>query len=312
MSDVHDRFFENLDAFNSALVHEFLVTKDPVTQKLHNKRAQILRNGLAVTGFVILEDFVKSRTSEIIQRIGTGLTSFNKLPEGIKAAATEGVVKALLVQIKRGVTDSKSKSEFIQDHAKKIGNTNGSSYTVSHLSFFHDKSNVDKSDIENILTAFKVDNPWGSISGIAKNCGLGGASDYKAMFEAASARRHNAAHSIFAETEISDLISFSEQILGFAIGFEFLLSTALNLIICLDSDYTIKKSINHKAVRLKTLELKGKVWREITFGRSRATKTDASKDVLIESCLKKSQKDGSCVVIKNSKGFPEAWHTPFI
>ena len=84
MSLARRLILERLHAFRLATQTEALVSLAP-TEVDHNARAQVLRNGLAVVGFAILEDFIKSRAGEVVQRIGHGAAAFTDLPEGRKA-----------------------------------------------------------------------------------------------------------------------------------------------------------------------------------------------------------------------------------
>src|SRR5215211_6609576 len=92
-----EQFVGRLYAYRQAVRSEVLVSRAP-TETEHNLRARVLRNGLAVVGYALLEDFLRSRTVEVVARIGDGHTSFQDLPKGIKFAATEGVFNAARFQ----------------------------------------------------------------------------------------------------------------------------------------------------------------------------------------------------------------------
>jgi hypothetical protein len=117
MSRARRSFFERLVAYESAVGQDLIVTKTP-SETDHNARARLFRNGLAVVAFALVEDFIKSRTGEVIQRVGYGVSAFDDLPYPIRSAATAGVTKALSYQSQ--FFDSRSSAYFAhyQEHTQ--------------------------------------------------------------------------------------------------------------------------------------------------------------------------------------------------
>jgi len=73
VSKARTTFLEHIIAYKGATEADLIVSRAPV-EVLHNAQAQLLRNGLAVVGYAILEDFIRTRTAEILSRIGNGTT----------------------------------------------------------------------------------------------------------------------------------------------------------------------------------------------------------------------------------------------
>lgn len=230
-----EQLISRLHAYRRAIQLELLTSKAP-TEIEHNARARILRNGLAVVGYAFLEDFLRSRTAEVVQRIGEGTTRFPDLPEKIRTAATKGVFNAVMFQ--RRFIDYRMQDQFrhYQEHAQFVASTATSSYGISPLAFAHEQSNLSSEDIVETLQAFKVTNPWSTLVGVARRCGVGVLA-LKEAFEAASGRRHEAAHKADADIEYSDLKDYDVEALGVAVGFDLLISRALRQLLEANAAY---------------------------------------------------------------------------
>ena len=122
MSVARATFLERLAAFKDAINVELLVSQAPSEVK-HNQRARLMRNGLSVVGFAIVEDFVKARTAEVLTRIGNSPATFEQLPEKLRKASVLGVVKALRFQadLRSGDDSLNDVISFVQEHARLLG-----------------------------------------------------------------------------------------------------------------------------------------------------------------------------------------------
>lgn len=310
MSLARRLILERLHAFRLATQTEALVSLAP-TEVDHNARAQVLRNGLAVVGFAILEDFIKSRAGEVVQRIGHGAAAFTDLPEGIQRAATSGVVSALRFQ--EQLLDSSSVIGFHQSHALKIASTLNARYDLSPLAFGHDKHNLSAGDVEAILTAFHIDNPWNAMGGVAQRCGVGIVA-LKEAFSRAAQRRHTAAHRADAGVEITDLQSLAQEILAISISFDLLLSHALRKLLDADRNYLtgrVKIAARHVTIRFLVPSDNG-YWRETLVGASRAVARRKQLNTLRAEATQRARKVGDALVVLDQKGLPVEWATPAV
>ena len=187
MSKARAQFLTRLAAFRAAGAADVLVSKAP-TEIEHNARAQILRNGLAITGFALLEDFVKSRLAEILQRIGSGQTPFSNLPPAIRDGATAGVVRALRFQDQYLDKKAVDYHAIYQAHARAIASTGASPFEISVLAFANDQANISADTLGGVLDAFRIDTPWSAMGSVASRCNVG-VLDLKTAMSAAANRR---------------------------------------------------------------------------------------------------------------------------
>lgn len=309
MSKARANLASRLAAYRSAARAELLVSRAP-TETEHNARAQILRNGLAVSGFAMLEEFLKSRTAEVLQRIGAGRTAFSNLPSAVRDAATAGVVRALKFQDAFQDRRSSDYHRFYQDHARAIYSTGTAAYEISTLAFANEASNISSDTVQGILDAFRVDNSWSAIGSIASRCNVG-VLDLRSAMTAAAARRHAAAHQADAAVEIADLQAFAVEVVGISLGFDLLLSRALRKILDADRDYlSQQRKVAARDVPIRVLEQDGGWWREVVLPNTRAFKRNRDRDTLLAGCTTRARAKGESVVVLGARGFPMEWATP--
>lgn len=300
-----------LAAYRQAVQLDTLVSKAP-TETEHNARARLLRNGLAIVGYAFLEDFLRSRTVEVVGRIGTGATRFSDLPEQIKVAATQGVFNATLFQRRFVDYQIQDPLRHYQEHASLVASTAGTAYEISPLAFVHEQSNISSDDIEETLQAFRVANPWSVLIGVARRCGVG-TPTLKEAFKGAAARRHEAAHKADADIEHSDLSDYDVEALGIAIGFDLLMSQALRQLLDANTNYLSKNgSVGGKQISIRFLRQDGsKWWREVVDNSSRAFRRGKDFEKLKAETMVRARGQGQAVVVQDERGLPTAWFTPY-
>ena len=81
-----DELFSRLEYLSAAKNLPELIDVG-VAQSTHNGVANLLRKGLGIVAFNILEDFIKKRASEALGRISGSRIDFFKLPLKLQDAA---------------------------------------------------------------------------------------------------------------------------------------------------------------------------------------------------------------------------------
>ena len=133
MSLARRNFLDRLAVFSRTLNSDYLRDKGVVLNS-RNEKARILRNGISIIAFTILEDFIKERTGEILGGISTSTIAFNLLSPKIQQATTFNAMKSILQRannMKRGNEDWLS---FIQDEAKNIASSANFPFSLSKFS----------------------------------------------------------------------------------------------------------------------------------------------------------------------------------
>jgi hypothetical protein len=244
-------FLERLSAYENAVKQELIVTRTP-TDVIHNARARLLRNGLAVVAFALLEDFIKTRMGEVFERVGMGASSFSDLPHALRVAATSGVIKAMGYQDRFLDNRSSNYFEHFQTHALLVASTRNPGFQLSPMAFGHDQPNLQSTAVERMLTAFHIDRPWNAIESVARRAGVG-VPALKGAFDSALQRRHQAAHRADANVEPSDLAAFATETMGIAIGIDLALSLALRKILDGDRRFLSGERIGGNRIGLRLI-----------------------------------------------------------
>src|ERR1035437_869383 len=91
--------FDRLKYLKSAVDLPVLMDNGIVISE-HNGVANLLRKGLGIVAFNILEDFIKNKTSETLDFISNSRISFAKLTEELQNASISGALSALAYRAK--------------------------------------------------------------------------------------------------------------------------------------------------------------------------------------------------------------------
>lgn len=146
MANARSEFIERIRTLNKSISDTDAVRSKGHLEREHNEIARMLRNGLAVVGFASLEDFIKARSSEVLDLIGSVGLSFEQLPEKVQIATTHGAITALNYQL--GLRDKQDKIAFVQEHAQKISSTANSSYALTSLAYGFGNANLNAESIK--------------------------------------------------------------------------------------------------------------------------------------------------------------------
>lgn len=309
MSVARQNLFSRVDAFRGALRTDAILSRAP-TEVEHNAAARMLRNGLAVVGFAMLEDFIKTRTGEVLNRIGgAGAPAFGDLPVGVQRAATAGVIAA--VAFREGLEDQGQR--FIQEHAALVASTGATGFQISPLAFGHSRSNLSTREVEDILTAFQIDSPWSAMGSVASRAGVGNPA-LKTAFDRAATRRHTAAHQANADVESTELSAFVLDLLALCLSFDLLLSQALTKILERHEGYLKRKEkVAARGVVLRFVAHDGtRYWRDTIEGQARAAMRNADFDVVKTAALRHARANSQAVVIHDERRVPRQWFTPAV
>lgn len=278
MSTARAQFLKRIASLRNSLGIDAVAPK-PLTETRHNDIARMLRNGLAVVGFAALEDFIKSRTSEILSEVGRTNVPFRDLPEKLRHATTFEAVAALSYQL--SIRSKPEKITYIQEHAQKIASTATAVYELSPHSLGFDQANVKDDAIKDLLKCFLINDPWGEMTRLASRLGLV-ALPLDETYRSAAVRRHRAAHVAHADTPQADLVQYVRDALAIAIGFDTLITRALAHLHAHDARY-LKGTfvLSAASIQIRAIRPHAGQWRETLEGRTQAVKIERTQEDLL-------------------------------
>lgn len=191
----------------------------------HNRSATLLRKGLGIVVFNILEDFIKERTTEMFSSVSTSLTNFGYLPQEMQEAATLGALKGLTA---RAMLEKKSQGSWlslIQAEAMNINSTSQmNGFTISPYSLMSEGSNIYADDIPKALKCLNIEGGWDTLQRISQLTN-GGIPSLKQSYMNISSRRHKAAHVAHFDYEHGWLKDAINEIFAIASSFDIALSS---------------------------------------------------------------------------------------
>jgi hypothetical protein len=311
MSQARDVFLKRIAAFRDAANDKVLVDLTPSPLSAGSVAA-VLRNGLCVVGFAILEDFLKARVAEVFDAVGNTTFAFGQLPEGLREFATVRALNGLPARMLMEKRAGNDPMPFGQTHAGIVASTKTGNYTLSSLGFGL-YSNLGVDEIGSVLRASQIDKPWEQMNALAQRIGSGVLSCEQAYKNAAS-RRHRAAHTPSAAVTTSDLTSYSREALAIAIGFDLLMSRALRYLQARDMNYcskTFKFVAASIPIRFVRQQSPSK-WKSLREAGAKASRTGSSFNVIHSWTEVTAKKSGDAVVVQDIAGAPISWSFPIV
>jgi RiboL-PSP-HEPN len=304
MSSARTLFLSRITSLIKSLGIDAVAAR-PLTDQAHNDVARMLRNGLAVVGFAALEDFVKSRTSEVLSEVGRTSVPFRDLPEKLRYATTFEAIDALSYQM--SLRPRSDRVSYIQEHAQKIASTSSAAYELTPQALGFDQANLQDETIKSILKCFLIENPWGEMTRLASRLGLA-ALPLDETYRSAATRRHRAAHVANADIPQADLVQFTKEALAIAIGFDALLTRSLAMIQAHDRRFlqgTIKVSAS--SIVIRSITHSDAKWRERVEGRAPAVKVEATSDAIVAVARPRAIAAKNLLVIHSSNSDLVQW-----
>lgn len=306
--------FESRIATLRDCLNDPAVADGPPSDIQKNAIASMLRNGLAVLAFAIVEDFIRDRTAEVLRGFSSTTVNFDDLSDELQNAVTISALGGILFRAK--YQDKENKIPWVLGQIPPIANAATNITNLSQYSFGQSTSNIGDDEPAKILSAFGIAGGWTSIGATAKRIGLGGALDYAQAFKDLAKRRHSAAHNIAAKIPLNDLLNSLKTILGISCSFDLLLSKALamhNSGIIPDKK---KSPVSEKNLVLKFVSPHpsqiGKFREQIETSNGatlRTTKIFASLAEARTDVGARAIAKGAYIVFQASNGVPESWET---
>lgn len=305
MPTAKENFINRITSFEKIVtpsnsVDSVLISR-ALTEVEHNEKVKMLRNGMAIIGFTILEDFIKKRVGEILKGIGSTTVSFNSLPLKIREAATVSALRGIQNRADTLKRNAEDHIAFIQNETFFISSTKEPIYEISEFALGWDKSNISADDIAAFLNIFNVKDGWPAIQQISSAISIT-LLNSKEIFKNAASRRHKAAHNAAADSLYTELQEFVSQAKVIALGFDSLLSKSLNHIennnVSFLSERT-KTEFNQLKFRF-IIEDNGR-WKEFRPTITRAIKVERLLSALRPAALVRARNNKEILIIKSAR-----------
>jgi hypothetical protein len=213
--------FERLKYLGSAVDLPELIDQGIAVSE-HNGRANLLRKGLGIVAFNILEDFVKNRSLEALTFLSNSTVAFSNLPSKLQEASTLNAMSAILFRAKLDKRAGRDWLGLVQNESLKVHSTQNPTYELSKYSLVSGSSNISPEEIQELLSAFGISGGWATLKMVSDKIG-GGIPDLSQSYKNAAERRHNSAHSAAFQYDHQWLTGIKDDIITIAASLDILL-----------------------------------------------------------------------------------------
>ncbi|MBP6731015.1 MAG: hypothetical protein KA149_03095 [Chitinophagales bacterium] len=278
------------------------------TQIEHNNIARLLRNGLAVVGFVALEDFIKNRTIEILNEIASSHLPFSNLTEDLRFYSTVDVLKSVL-RIANFESNKLDKISFVQNETRIISSSLNTSYDLNKYTFGFSNSNINKDEVKKILKALNVSDSWSKQTALASIIGITSL-PLENSFTNAASRRHQAAHDTSSTIPIGDLLQYINEAIAIALTFDALLSYSKTKLINNNTAFLLNTTtIDQNSISISFIKKETSRWKYKRRGRANAVRTEADKNTLLTTSVPISRANNECLIVYDESNKIVDWYT---
>lgn len=305
------KFLDRIETFKNALDSEIMISQG-LGDSEHNKRARILRNGLAIIGFTILEDFLKTRTGEVLSQVssvGVEKVSFERLPQSLKDASIFDALQGLAVYVKQNRNSMDNAISFVQEHTAKIANTQTDAYELSPFSMGWVQSNLTHENISNSLRIFGIKGGWNAIQKVTSLANVTLPSPQES-FKNAALRRHKAAHDASADSLYNDLLNYIQESTAIAFSFDTLITKSLYFISKQDKGYlkNNKDFINADNILIKFILYKNNVWHRYEALDQESIDSNSNYQELVDNFRNTTINEDKVILVKNDSNIIIDWN----
>ncbi len=303
MSEARRQLLTRLAALELGISND-VVAQQPPAETEHNQVAALFRQGMAVVAFVALEDFIKKRASEALEKISHCGIPFSDLPDKLKKATTHEAFGSIAFQLR--VRPQEDRELYAQESAGAVFSTSNENYNLYQHSFGFDSSNINSESVNKLLSAMCVTSVWQNMTAMAGQLDLG--LDLKSRFESSARLRHKAAHVPNANITVGELETLRKNCIAISICFDALLETGLSAFERRDHDFMSgDRSLTFADVLYcKIRNIDGK-WKVYPKGARRALRSFNNKSDAEQFVLRKAWGARCCAIFYGEARFASDW-----
>ena len=295
---------ERLKYLNAAVNLPNLVDRGIAIDE-HNGAANILRKGLGIVAFNILEDYVKNKSVEALNILSTSRVSFSDLTEQLQNSAVYGALNALVFKTNILKKDADLLT-LIQEETLKIHSTSKPTFELSKLSLVSKGSNVSDVEINEFLRAFGIQGGWQQLKQISDRIG-GGLPDLCQAYQNAASRRNNAAHTAAFQYNLQWLINIKNEIIAIAASIDILISARCRQVRKTPTASMASHNINDQ-LNFRFLEPNNTIYRETFIIGGRSKKNWLTLEEAINNLQPNLEARNEFLIVLNNRKQVEDWY----
>jgi hypothetical protein len=298
MAAARDIFYERIGLLRE-LSNDRLLTDIFPLNAPHNARATILRNGLIVSAFSLLERYLQDRIEENVAAMNNARMAYAMLGDGLRRLFSLDAIVGLANRI--NFVDRADRLTFAEAQIARLAALNGVPVSYTGLGFSPKGSNVSADDLHTLLAAFGVQNPWQVLARATSTLGATRVS-LRDDFTNLARARNKAAHDSTTNVASADLETHLETVLLVGMSIDVVLTHATSAFVRSNSHSTAVAAANALPLSFRFLDQTSiRQWSE-RLGTGRVIKRYTSKDAAKSGALSRS--GNALVVLRDQRSIP--------
>lgn len=224
MSIARGSFLKDVNALEKAVSLSTIVAAQEQERGRHsgileNPGLDVLRRGAAITGLVMLEDFIRNRTEELLDAMQRWPARYEDLPRRFRHRATIEALPliARFAQMLRGRDDENYEAEIIAQ-VRRMVSVSPPRFQFTKFIAGDYTGNISDTETQKLLKAFQVKDCWRSMQKLSADVGFGVPS-VEEVLKTIVDNRHRSAHAARYTPTASDVMElpYSLRLVGICI-----------------------------------------------------------------------------------------------
>ncbi|WP_366555945.1 HEPN domain-containing protein [Aquibaculum sediminis] len=292
-------FFDILESIKGVTAEEILVDASLGSSK-HNTSARILRHGLSVSSFALLEKYLQGAFHAFMEDASKTKIAYADMSEDFRKFvtiyATEGILNRMSFMPKA------DRLSFFESEISFLPNAMTLPARFNAHGFSPKGSNISKDDIASALKALGVHTPWSKLTAITGELGAH-RTDLGDDFENLARTRHSSAHNPTGNVTTTDLETNLTVSALIALSVALLLHSLKKIYIKSHTAKKLREEAKNPPIKVRFVD---KTFDGAWIERKRSTGKAVKRHSSYEKALRASQlrRDDSPIVVRNSSGIP--------
>ncbi|MFC0239343.1 HEPN domain-containing protein [Rhodopseudomonas telluris] len=266
----------------------------------HNTRAAILRNGLVVSAFSLLESYLQRRVDETIVEMQRSQIGYSMLGEKLRKLLSLDAIIGLATRL--GFTDKAERLAFAEANIVRLAGGPALPINYTGLGFSPKGSNVSGDDIQTLLAAFGVQSPWQCIGNVISSLGATRLSARDDFLNFARAR-NKAAHDSTTNIATSDLKTYLDTALLVGMASDIIVTNAVAAFVSERTPTSATNLANALPLSYRFLDRdQNGLFKEKVSTIGRTIRLHPDKESAVSSALRRARR--LTIVVRDSRATP--------
>lgn len=277
-------------------------------------RGSVLRRGLVVSAYNLLETFVMERTTELLRHAGAGPTQFADLSDGQRKKALRNTLQVASRRVFRGEWDLPSLGQLAGELGASLSQSGG--LGLHPYAFLWDGSNMSPDDLRGTLRMWHVASPFEQLRLLSGDLGFdilnplgAGQIDLREDLTSLMQMRHRCAHDSSAAISGLELRAIPNRILRVAAPFDVLASSGAQHLRVGTPAYLVDDDfVKAPKVEIRVIEARSHTWALLRKSGIAAERVMPTAEPLVSLACKRTS-DHGVVVVRNLQREVTTWTT---